>query len=317
MAFEGGPLATVGITPSFVSSLATQAASSGVSQAIGQVWKGSGKTFIGSAGQALGGALAGSAVNIVMNSALGTNVVGPQGLSLDSGANILASTITPYVTSSISSGINQQIQKSLQSAGPFGPILSDVGTSLVNQAFNSLSDAITGAATSGAASSGGGTNYKMFPGGGGEGEAPADYGGSPYTLEDVVFSLQRANVGPQQDGDAQANNGSKTETTIPANTAASSEGAAAASTSTGANALKQQAMGETYNFNTTNRDVLLRQAEQEGYNSLSVKQLQLLGGTGDIKVISNDSSGLLYYTRAEWEARQGASSAPLRDRPLF
>jgi hypothetical protein len=311
MAFTGGEVSTVAIKQTSVS-LATQAASSAASQSIGQVWQGAGQSFFGSAGQALGGALAGSAVNIALNSALGTNVVGPQGLSLDSGANILASTITPYVTSSVAAGINQNINKSLQSAGPFGPALSGLATGLVNQATQGITNAIFGSAAPGS-----GTNYKMFPGGGGEGEAPADYGGSPYTLEDVVFSLQRANVGPQQDGDAQANNGSKTETTIPANTAASSEGAAAASTSTGANALKQQAMGETYNFNTTNRDVLLRQAEQEGYNSLSVKQLQLLGGTGDIKVISNDSSGLLYYTRAEWEARQGASSAPLRDRPLF
>jgi hypothetical protein len=160
------------------------------------VWQGSGQSFFGSAGQALGGALAGSAVNVALNSALGTNVVGPQGLSLDSGANLLASTITPYITSSVAAGINQNIQKSLQSAGPFGPILSDVGTSLVNQAFNGLGNAIFGAAAPGS-----GTNYKMFPGGGGEGESPADYGGSAYTLSDVVFSLQPANQGPQSFGD--------------------------------------------------------------------------------------------------------------------
>ena len=58
MAFQGGPLATVGITPSFVTQLATQTASSGVPQALGQIWQGSGQSFLGSAGQALGGALA-------------------------------------------------------------------------------------------------------------------------------------------------------------------------------------------------------------------------------------------------------------------
>lgn len=300
--------------PESLTQLATQTASTGVPQLLGQVWQGAGQSFFGSAGQALAGGLAGSAVNIALNSAFSTNVVGPQGFSLTSGANILASTITPYVTSSVAAGINQQIGQSLKGAGAFGPILGNLGTQAVNQVFNGITNSIFGAANPGAGG-GNATNYKMFPGGGDE--PPADYGGSTYTLTDVVFSLRRANVGPQQDGDAQTANSPKTETTIPATTATSSEGAAAASTPTGANALKQQAMGETYNFNTTNRDVLLRQAEQEGYNSLNVKQLQLLGGTGDIKIISNDSSGLLYYTRAEWEARQGASSAPLRDRPLF
>ena len=161
MAFEGGPLSTIGITPSFVTGLATQTSSSGVPQALGQVWQGSGQSFFAGAGQALAGGLAGSAVNIVLNSALGTNVVGPQGFSLNSGANILASTVTPYVTSSVAAGINQNIQRTLQSAGPFGPILSNIGTGLVNQAFGGITNAIFGAAA-------GGTNYKMFPGGGGE-----------------------------------------------------------------------------------------------------------------------------------------------------
>lgn len=197
MAFEGGPLSTVGITPSFITQLATQTGSSGVPQALGQIWQGSGQSFYGSAGQALGGALAGSAVNIALNSVLGTDVVGPQGLKLDSGANILASTITPYVTSSVAAGINQSINSSLKSAGAFGPILSNLGSTLVDQAFNGISNAIFGATNTA-------TNYKMFPGGGGEGEAPADYGGSTYTLTDVVFSIQPANQGPQAFGDYSA-----------------------------------------------------------------------------------------------------------------
>lgn len=208
MASQGGVLATVGITPSFITQLATQTASNGVPQALGQVWQGSGQSFFGSAGQALGGALAGSAVNIALNSALGTNVVGPQGLSLTSGANILASTITPYVTGAVAAGINQSINNSLKSAGPFGPILSNIGTSLVNQTFNGISNAIFGATDTA-------TNYKMFPGGGGQGEAPADYGGSAYTLTDVVFSLRLANQGPQSFGDSQAVNNPKSSTTLP------------------------------------------------------------------------------------------------------
>lgn len=198
--FVPGAVSTVGITGSFFTQLATQTASSGVAQALGQVWQGSGQSFFGQAGQALGGALAGSAVNIALNSAFNTAVPGPQGFSLNSGANILASTITPYVTSSVSAGINQNIQKSLQNAGPFGPVLSGIGTGLVNQATQGITNTIFGAATPGS-----GANYKMFPGGaGGNGEVPADYGGSSYTLSDIVFSLQRANQGPQIFGESQS-----------------------------------------------------------------------------------------------------------------
>ena len=215
MAYEGGPLSTVGITPAFITGLTTQTASSGVAQAIGQVWQGSGQSFYGSAGQALGGALAGSAVNIALNSALGTQVVGPQGFSLDSGANILASTVTPYVTGTLAAGINQSINNSLKSAGPFGPILSNIGTSLVNQASQGITNAIFGAATPGVGGTGNATNYKMFPGGGGEGEAPADYGGSAYTLDEVVFSIQPANQGPQFFGDFSAAFDPKFGTKVP------------------------------------------------------------------------------------------------------
>jgi len=231
MAFEGGPLPTLGITPSFLTQLGTATTSSGVAQGLGQVWQGSGQSFFGSAGQALGGSLASSAVNIVMNKSLGTNVVGPQGFSLDSGANILASTITPYVTSSVAAGINQNIQRSLESAGPFGPVLSGLGTSLVNQAFNGLSNAIfesTGI---------GGTNYKMFPGGGDE--PPSDYGGSAYTLTDVTFSLQPANQGPQTFGDSQSYSMPKSVTTLPFNELTSMPQLAGSAT---ANQLKQSSM---------------------------------------------------------------------------
>lgn len=230
VAFEGGPLSTVGITPSYITQLATQTASSGVPQALGQVWQGSGQSFFGSAGQALGGALAGSAINIGLNSVLGTDVVGPQGLKLNSGANILASTITPYVTSSVAAGINQSINNSLKSAGAFGPILSNLGSSLVNQAFNGLGNAILGSTTTA-------TNYKMFPGGGGE--PAADYGGSSYTLTDVVFSLQPANQGPQAFGIAQGYSLPKSVTTLPFNELSSMPLLAGSPV---ANQLKQNAM---------------------------------------------------------------------------
>jgi hypothetical protein len=211
MAFEGGALNVIGITPSFVSTLGTQTAQNGVVQGLGQVWQGAGQSFFGSAGQSLAGNLAGSAINVALNSALGTQVAGPQGLSLTSGANFLASTITPYVTSQVAAGINQSIQNSLKSAGPFGPALSIVGTGLVNQAAQGLTNAIFGGTNTGVASNA--TNYKMFPGGGGE--AAADYGGSAYTLTDVVFTLVPANRGPQQFGLEQATNFPKSLTTLP------------------------------------------------------------------------------------------------------
>ena len=210
MAFEGGAIPTVGITPAFVTQLGTQTAQNGVVQGLGQIWQSGSQSFFGSAGQSLAGNLAGSAVNIALNSLLGTQVSGPQGLSLTSGANLLASTITPYVTGNVAASINQSIQKSLQSAGPFGPALSTFGTGLVNQAFGGITDAIFGAASPGT-----GANVKMFPGGGGE--PPSDYGGSLYTLSDVVFSIQPANQGPQAFGLDQATTFPKSITTLPFN----------------------------------------------------------------------------------------------------
>ena len=206
MAFQGGPLNVVGITPAFISQLGTQTAQNGTVLGLGQVWQGAGQSFLGSAGQSLAGDLAGSAVNIALNSVLGTQVSGPQGLSLTSGANLLASTITPYITGNLAAGINQSIQQSLQSAGPFGPALSIAGTGLVNQLFGGVTNAVFGGVTQGG-------DFKSFPGGGGE--PAADYGGSSYTLNDVVFSLQPANQGPQAFGLNEAVNYMKSATTVP------------------------------------------------------------------------------------------------------
>ncbi len=234
MAFEGGPLSVVGITPSYLSQLGTVTAQNGTIQGLGQVWQGSGRSFFGSAGQSLAGALAGSAVNVALNSTLGTQVTGPQGLKLDSGANLLASTITPYITSNVAAGINQSINNSLKSSGAFGPILSQLGTGLVNQVFNSTTNSIFSAAVQG-------SNYKSFPGGGSE--PPADYGGSSYTLGqtggDVVFSIQPANQGPQATGLDQASIFPKTITQLPFNELTSMPALAPNAT---ANAIKRAAM---------------------------------------------------------------------------
>lgn len=208
MAFQGGAIPTLGITPAFLTQLGTQTGQNGVVLGLNQVWQGAGQSFLGSAGQSLAGNVAGSAVNIALNAALGTQVAGPAGLQLTSGANLLASTITPFITGNVAAGINQNIQQALQSAGPFGPALSIVGTGLVNQALGGLGNTIFGNATQG-------PNFKSFPGGGGE--PPADYGGSSYTLTDVVFSLQPANQGPQLFGLNSAINFPKSITTLPFN----------------------------------------------------------------------------------------------------
>ena len=210
MAFQGGPLSVVGITPSFLTQTATQSAST----VFTQVYQGSGQSFFGSAGQALGGNLVGSAVNVALNSVLGTQVTGPAGIKLNSGANLLATALTPYVTSSVAAGINQSIQQSLKSAGPFGPVLSTFATTTVNQLANGFANNLTAATT------GTDTGSKAFPGAGPE--PPADYsGGNAYTLGptggDVVFSIQPANQGPQAFGLSKSYTLPTSITTLPFN----------------------------------------------------------------------------------------------------
>ena len=149
--------------------------------------------------------LAGSPVNIAVRSLPGTSVA----------------TATSY--------INRQVQQTLQGAGPIGSLLSEASRGVVSQAFS----LITGASVVPA------TNYKMFPGGGNAGEVKADYGGSSYTLDDVVFSLQPASQGPQAFGDAQSFSLPKSLTTLPFNQLTSMPTPAGSAT---ANQLKKSAM---------------------------------------------------------------------------
>jgi hypothetical protein len=234
-----GPISTLGITPAFVNTLAQQAAATGTTSAINQVWQGAGASFFGSAGQTLVGNLAGSAVNVAMNAALGTQIAGPGGTSASSGANLLASAITPYVNSTIAAGINQAIGTSLQNAGPFAGVLSGVATGLVTQvAGNLLGGAFGGA------SGGFGSSYKTFPGGS-DSDPAADYDGRAYTLglngSDVVFSLQPANQGPQSFGLSQALSFPTSITTLPFNQLTSMSPLVPNAT---ANALKSAAMSD-------------------------------------------------------------------------
>jgi hypothetical protein len=250
MAFLGGALSTIGT--SFLTQTATQAASAGFTQ----VFQGSGQSFFGSAGQALAGNLAGSAVNIALNSVFKTQVTGPGGIKLDSGANILASTITPYVTSTVAAGINQSIQKSLQSAGPFGPVLSTFATTTVNQLFNGLSNSLTAGSSTGT-----GYGNKTFPGAGSE--PPADYaGGNAYTLGsnggDVVFSIQPANQGPQAFGLNKNASIPSSATSVATKQVAGNSGTAESGVAKAANTVKAEKMAQSTSGVTAYDKAILR-----------------------------------------------------------
>lgn len=195
MANIGGALSMVGITPQLVSNVVTTS----VGTSTNQLFRGVANQSLAQAGSALVGNVASNVVNVGVNSLLGTQVAGASGLSLNTGANVLASTITPYVTGALAQGINQSIQNSLKGAGPLGPVLSQIGTGLVNQGLNGLTNLIGGATTPGTGA-GGSQASKFFPGAGAE--PPADYGGgNAYTLgsngPDVVIAIRPANSGPQ------------------------------------------------------------------------------------------------------------------------
>lgn len=200
--FNGGALASLGISPQYFKGL-----SKAGKRNIRQIWKASGSSIAGSNGQALSGGLSGSRLNVVVGQSLGSLVNG-SGINISNGRNVLAQTLTPFITGTASSEINNQIRKALKNAGPFGDILSSAGSGLIDSFFNRITGGGRGRST--AAPIAGATNYKMFPGGGGE--PRANYGGNTYTLGEVVFSIQAANAGPQQFGSASAINSPKTKT---------------------------------------------------------------------------------------------------------
>ena len=208
--FEGGKIPLIGVTPQNLANTTSKAlisvAQNQINQATGQVFQGSGQSFLAGAGQTIVSEVATNVLKVGLNSVLGSQITGVSGIDLSSGGTILASVITPSVTSGLSSLINQGISNSLQSAGPFGPVLSQIGTTvttgLISSLFGGLGGGGAGAATP-AVAGGGNTGNKRFPGAGDE--PKADYGGGgTYTLgsngSDVVFSLQPANQGPQLSG---------------------------------------------------------------------------------------------------------------------
>ena len=231
MAFTGGPLNMVGIVPSFTSNLGEQTSSLGVVQAQNQVWQGAGQAFSGGPGQPLTGDLTGSPINIALNT---DSVSGLNGL--DVGNNVQAPSLTKFLSGTQAFSLNNQLGDSLGAAGAFGSLLSLGGSAALSAASGALSG-LGGSVGAGAGALVGAVNYIMFPGGGGEGGA--NYSDVPYTLQDVTFSLQPANRGPQSFGSESATSFPKTMTTLPFNEYTSMPPLAGSPT---ANALKSSSM---------------------------------------------------------------------------
>jgi hypothetical protein len=203
----------IGIVPSYTSNLGQQTSASGVVQAQNQVWQGFGQAFVGQPGQPLTGSLTGSPINIALNPDTVQNVFGPNGATLTSGNNILAPAMTGYLSGNQSFLLNNQIGNSLNSAGPFGSLMSAGGVGGVASLATGFIGGAGNAADQVANALVGAANYIMFPGAGGEGSA--NYSGIPYTLTDVTFSLQPANRGPQAFGSANATTFPTSITTLP------------------------------------------------------------------------------------------------------
>jgi hypothetical protein len=200
---KGGPLQMLGITPQFVSNVVTSGVSSGIQSATNQLFQGVGNQYLAQAASSVLTTAASSVVNVAISSALGQKATSLSGLSLSSGANILVSTVTPYVTGALAQGINQSLKNSLKGAGPFGEVLAQIGTSFVNQGLNGLTNLITGKGLGnslGGIGGGAGLGTKYFPGAGDEPDANYS-GGGAYTLgtngPDVTFAIRPANSGAQ------------------------------------------------------------------------------------------------------------------------
>lgn len=216
--FEGGAVPLVSITPQFLGNLATQTlgsvANAQITTLTGQVFQGAGQSFLAQTGQAVVANSANNFINVGVNSLLSQNITQASGLSLSTGQNFSASSISQSITSALSSQLNANLSQTLQSAGPFGPLISTLGTSLVNSLGSSTLGGFGGGAGDGGFNGAPGTGFssKTFPGAGDEPEA--DYGGSSYTLNDIVFSIQPANQGPQSSGLQEAINDPKSITTL-------------------------------------------------------------------------------------------------------
>jgi len=211
MAFEGGSIPLVAVSPQFTgNTTATQFNSvtpNQVTSLVNQVYQGAGQSFLAGQGQAVVTSSTLNFVNVGVSQEINQEVEKVSGLNLGTGQNYLASALSTQVTSYLSTLINASIYNSLRSAGQFGPELSSIGTSLISEGFNIILGGL------GFGIFNRGFSTLTFPGAGDE--PPADYsGGNSYTLQDIVFSLQPANQGPQSSGLQNAINDPKFSTTL-------------------------------------------------------------------------------------------------------
>lgn len=211
MAFEGGPIPLVAVLPQFTGNTVVAQFNSvspnQITSLVNQVYQGAGQSFIAGQGQAVVTNSTQSFVNVGVSQEINLEVEKTSGLNLGSGQNYLASALSTQVAAYLSLLINANISNSLRSAGQFGPELSSIGTSLITNGFNIVLGGL------GFGIFNAGFSSLTFPGAGDE--PPADYsGGGSYTLQDIVFSLQPANQGPQSSGLENAINDPKIPTNI-------------------------------------------------------------------------------------------------------
>ena len=211
MAFEGGSIPLVAVLPQFTGNTAVAQLNSvtpnQITSLVNQVYQGAGQSFIAGQGQAVVTSSTQSFVNVGVSQEINLEVEKTSGLNLGSGQNYLASALSAQVAAYLSLLINANISNSLRSAGQFGPELSSIGTSLITNGFNIVLGGL------GFGIFNAGFSSLTFPGAGDE--PPADYsGGGSYTLQDIVFSLQPANQGPQSSGLENAINDPKIPTNI-------------------------------------------------------------------------------------------------------
>lgn len=214
MAFIPGPVSMVGVSPS----VPIKPPNPNLTNIKTQIYRGFGSAINTAINQTLQGGQSQDIVNIGVNAAVGTAVNIATGLNLFKATGLPASAITSLVPSLLSGNINNILSSTISSAGGFANLLQNnfIGGS-IGGALSNLGGFLGGTQ----AQTGEKWGKKEFPGAGTEGEAPANYNNNNYTLgtggADVVFTLTRANRGPQEDAAAAASNTPTVKNTLSTN----------------------------------------------------------------------------------------------------
>jgi hypothetical protein len=136
----------------------------------------------------LSNAFSGSPVNFSVNSLLSDAVENASGYALNSGSNYLLSQVSSLVPTDVNNGLNNAIATQIASVG-----LNQLRTFTQRGITGGFGNLISGLAPSPLANKGT-VSVPMDV----VSQLPdANYGGSLYTLTDIVFSVVPANAGPQ------------------------------------------------------------------------------------------------------------------------